>query len=334
MSSPSSDPEQPPIVYRSAAMGALLRLAGRVARTDAGVLIFGESGTGKGLLAEQIYRHGARRDRPFVIVACANIPAELFESELFGHEKGSHTDAHARKAGRFEAADGGTIFLDGVEALSPPLQAKLLRVLQEKAFERLGGVETITVDVRVLASTREDLPALVASGSFREDLYYRLNVVELRVPPLRERPDDVVPLAHHFLRTLRAKYPGSPRRFSTETRRAMRAYPWPGNVREVMNAVEAAVIVAEGPVIEVRHLPIRHGGPLEQIVAVAAGRRATLAALEEMYIREVLRLTRGNKSRAAAVLGISRKTLLMKTRRFAAEGSDHHRGKQEGEADP
>ena len=316
MRSSSSGPDRPEIIFRSTAMEEVLRLVGRVAETDAGVLILGESGTGKGLLAEEIHRRGARRDRPFVTVSCANIPAELFESEIFGHEKGSHTDAHARKPGRFEAADGGTLFLDGIEALLPPLQAKLLRAIQEKAFERLGGVETVKVDVRVLASGRENLPEMVAGGAFREDLFYRLNVVPVRVPPLRERPEDIIPLANHFLKILRARHRRGPRRFSTEARRLMRAYPWPGNVREVMNAVEAAIIAAEGDVAEPRHLPIRQGGTLEQMVASAAGRRTSLAALEEAYIAEILRLTRGNKSRAAAVLGISRKTLLMKTKKY------------------
>jgi DNA-binding NtrC family response regulator len=301
-------------------MESAVGLAERVAKSDASALILGESGTGKGLLAELIHRRGERRDRPFVTVSCANIPADLFESELFGHERGSHTDAHARKAGRFEAADGGTLFLDGIEALTPPLQAKLLRVLQEKSFERLGGVETVRVDVRFLSSGREDLPALVAAGTFREDLYYRLNVVTLRVPPLRERPDDVMPLAQHFLKGLRARYRTGPRRFSAEARRSMRAYHWPGNVREVMNAIEAAMILADGGAIEPRHLPIRQGGPLEQMVASAAAKSMSLDALEQMYIREVLRMTRGNKSRAAAILGISRKTLILKARRYENGG--------------
>src|SRR6267142_226548 len=166
MPSPSRELGEPVIVYRSIAMEAVVELAERVARSDASALILGESGTGKGLLAELIHRRGERRERPFITVSCANIPAELFESELFGHERGSHTDAHARKAGRFEAADGGTLFLDGIEALTPPLQAKLLRVLQEKSFERLGGVETVRVDVRVLSSSRDDLPAQVSAGTF------------------------------------------------------------------------------------------------------------------------------------------------------------------------
>jgi DNA-binding NtrC family response regulator len=328
MASSTGELAEPPIISRSAVMDSVLTLASRVARSDASVLILGESGTGKGLVAELVHRRGARRDRPFVTVPCANIPVELFESELFGHERGSHTDAHARKPGRFEAADGGTIFLDGVEALSPAMQAKLLRVLQDKIFERLGGLEPVKVDVRVLSSGREELPAQVVSGAFREDLYYRLNVVQMRVPPLRERPDDVIPLANHFLKSLRPRYKDAPRRFSAEARRALRSYAWPGNVRELMNAVESAVIAADSSVVELRHLPIHHGGLLGRMVAEAAGREMSLEALERMYIEEVLKLTRGNKSRAAAILGISRKTLLLKTRKYADGDGDAGGGQQ------
>lgn len=310
----------PALVYRSAAMESVIRLAARVARSDASVLILGESGTGKGALAERIHARGPRRTRPFVNVSCANIPAELFESELFGHERGSHTDAHARKTGKFEAAHEGTLFLDGLEALSPLLQAKLLRVLQEKAFERLGGVETVRVDVRVLSAGGEELAALVAAGAFRQDLYYRLNVVQIRIPPLRERPEDVVPLANHFLKVLRGRYRGGPKRFSTEARRLMRGYSWPGNVREVSNAVEAAIIGADGPVVEPEHLPLRQEAPLDRYVASAALRSMSLAALAERYIEEVLRQTRGNRTRAAAILGISRKTLLAKIKKSGETG--------------
>jgi DNA-binding NtrC family response regulator len=251
-----------------------------------------------------------------VTVPCANIPAELFESELFGHERGSHSDAHARKSGKFEAAHGGTLFLDGLEALSPVVQAKLLRVLQEKAFERLGGVETVRVDVRVLSSGREGLGDLVAGGQFREDLFFRLNVVQIRIPPLRERPEDVVPLARHFLKQVRRRSRGGPRRFSAAARRLLSEHPWPGNAREVMNAVESAVINATGEVIEAEDLRLAGGDAVPARIAGAAAREMSLAAVEEMYIREVLRRTRGNRSRAAAILGISRKTLLVKIRKY------------------
>ena len=291
-------------------------LAERVARSEASVLILGESGTGKSLLAEHIHRRGDRRDRPFVTVPCANIPAELFESELFGHERGSHTDAHARKSGKFEAAHGGTLFLDGLEVLEPVVQAKLLRVLQEKAFERLGGVETVRVDVRVLSASRESLPEMVGTGAFREDLYYRLNVVQVRIPPLRERPEDILPLARHFLKLQRTRRRGGPSRFSPAARRMLREHTWPGNVREVSNSVEAALLRAKGPVIEPEDLLPAGAGPAEELVAAGATRLQSLGEVERLYISEILRRTRGNRSKAAGILGISRKTLIAKIKKY------------------
>jgi len=299
-----------------------LNLASRVAHSDASVLILGESGTGKGVLAERIHRQGARRGRPFVTVSCANIPADLFESELFGHERGSHTDAHARRSGKFEAAHRGTLLLDGVESLSPGLQAKLLRVLQEKRFERVGGVETVEVDVRVLSSGTEELPARVSAGGFREDLYYRLNVVQIRIPPLRERPEDVTLLADHFLKEFRKRYRRGPKRLSTEARRLMKAHAWPGNVRELMNVVESAVISGDGDVLRPEQLSFGPGEPVAMLAGSGSMGSVSLAALEEMYIRKVLGETGGNKSRAAAILGISRKTLLMKLKKFDARGGE------------
>jgi DNA-binding NtrC family response regulator len=312
--------EAPTFVGSSAAMESVMDLAERVAKSEASVLILGESGTGKGLLAACIHLRGNRRERPFVTVPCANIPAELFESELFGHERGSHTDAHARKSGKFEAAHGGTLFLDGLEALSPLVQAKLLRVLQEKAFERLGGVETLKVDVRVISAGHEGLDADVATGLFREDLFYRLNVLQIRIPPLRERPEDVMPLARHFLKLHRARTRSGPERFSTAARRLLVSHSWPGNVREVINAVEAGAIRANGTVIEPEHLQLSGSAPGSALIAGAAARSLTLADLEEAYIREILSRTRGNKTRAAAILGISRKTLLLKIRKYEAHG--------------
>ncbi len=303
------------IVFRSAAMADLMTLAGRVAATDANVLITGESGTGKSLFAEHIHRSSARRGGPFVVVPCANIQAELFESELFGHEPGAHTDAVARRAGRLEVAQKGTLFLDGVGALTSSLQAKLLRVIQERAFERLGGTETLRLDVRIIASGGEDLESETGQRRFRDDLFYRLNVMHLRLPPLRERPEDIGPLASHFLRILGSKHGGGRRRLTTEARRAMRSYAWPGNVRELANVLERAVISTDGRSIGPEALALMRGTPAEDAVRTAFQKRWSLVALEASYIEEILREARGNKSRAAAILGINRKTLLQKLKR-------------------
>src|SRR5262245_1108021 len=200
-------------------MSKAIALMERVAATDATLLITGESGTGKSLLAETIHRLGERRARPFVTVACANIPAELFESELFGHEPGAHTDAVLMRRGRFETAEQGTVFLDDVGALTPPLQAKLLRVVQERAFERLGGTRTIKLDIRIIASANETLEAQAREGGFREDLFYRLNVVQISLPPLRERLEDIPPLASHFLRLFARRHGGPARRLTVDARR-------------------------------------------------------------------------------------------------------------------
>jgi DNA-binding NtrC family response regulator len=296
-------------------MSKVMALAGRVAATDASVLITGESGTGKSLIAEYLHRLGGRRDRAFVTVPCANLPAELFESELFGHEPGAHTDAVERRAGRFEAANGGTIFLDGVGTLPSSLQAKLLRVLQERSFERLGGNEMVMVDVRIIASAEDSIEQEVKAGRFREDLFYRLDVVHLALPPLRERADDIGPLASHFLKGLSARYGGGQRRLTTEARRLLRSYSWPGNVRELANVLESAVIATEGRQLGVESLGLTRGTPAETAARRALQERWSLEALETAYIREVLKAARGNKSRAAGILGINRKTLLQKLKR-------------------
>ncbi len=308
--------QPPPIVHRSAAMSRVVALTERVAASDATVLITGESGTGKSLVAAWIHRLGRRRDGPFVTVPCANLQPELFESELFGHEPGAHTDAVALRPGRFETARGGTIFLDGVGALTPPLQAKLLRAVQEKAFERLGGTRTIQADVRIVAAGDEALADEIRSGRFRQDLFYRLNVLRIELPPLRERPEDILPLATHFLRRLAAvHHRGGRRRLSPEARRLLRTYAWPGNVRELANVLERAVIGLDGGAIGPEALELQVGGPADRAARDALSRRWSLQQLEAVYIGEVLREVRGNKSRAAAILGINRKTLLEKLRR-------------------
>ncbi len=304
-----------PPLPRSERMARLLEVARRVAQTDANVLLTGESGTGKGSLARFLHEASARSAGPFVTITCANIPGELLESELFGHEKGAFTGATELRRGRFEQADKGTILIDGVSELAPGAQGKLLRVVQEKAFERLAGMRTLQVDVRILASTSVDLEALVAAGSFRSDLYYRLNVIRLDLPALRERLEDLPDLAGAMLRDIAERDGGEPRRLSAAALDRMTRYDWPGNLREMHNVLESAVITHTGAEIPPEALAIGRGdgsGP----VAEALRGRYSLSQLEEMYIREVLRLTRGHRAAAAKILGINRKTLLEKRKRY------------------
>jgi DNA-binding NtrC family response regulator len=296
-------------------MARLFDMARRVAGTDASVLITGESGTGKGVLARALHDQSARAAGPFVTISCSNLPGELLESELFGHEKGAFTGASALRRGRFEQAHGGTLHLDGVGELEPALQGKLLRVVQEKAFERLAGTRTIEVDVRLVSSTQGDLEGLVKEGRFRSDLLYRLNVVRLDLPPLRDRLEDLPALAGEVLRDLARARGTEPQRLSKEALERLLRHDWPGNLRELRNVLESAVISHPG------------GGeiPAEAIVPGTADTtplgdavrgRMTLAQLEERYIREVLRWTRGHRTEAARILGINRKTLLEKRKRY------------------
>ena len=307
-----------PIVYRSAAMARILTLAERVAATDASVLITGESGTGKTALAAMIHELSGRRRAPFVTVPCANLQPELFESELFGHEPGAHTDAVARRAGRVESAQGGTLFLDGIESLTAPLQAKLLRVVQERSFERLGGTDVVQVDVRFIASAGAGLAAEARAGRFREDLFYRLNVVHLDLPPLRERVEDVAPLASHFLRLHGVRHGAARGRLTTAARRLLKAHSWPGNVRELGNVIERAIIATGGGTLGPESLALGGGTPAQEAIRQGLEARWSLEALEVAYIKEVLTQTRGNKSRAAAILGSNRKTLLQKLKKAKA----------------
>ena len=295
----------------------VFELARRVARSQTNVFIIGESGTGKSLLAKQIHLLGPRAKGPFVEITCANLPEELIESELFGHEKGAFTGAVASKPGKFELANGGTVLIEGVTELSPALQAKLLRVLQERSFERLGGNQTVSVDARFLASAPPGIEEMVAGGSFRADLYYRLNVVRLELPPLRDRGWDAIRLARRFLAALRTSHGAS--RFSPQVHDFFRSYPWAGNIRELRNTIEAALLACQGRVIHLEDLPISPLREPEELVAHAAGRAMSLAQLEEAYLREILRRTGGNKSEAARILGIHRKTLLEKRRRYGID---------------
>jgi two-component system response regulator AtoC len=286
---------------RSGAMRALLQTAEKVLDHDVNILILGESGVGKDFLAEAIHACGKRRGGPLLRIDCAAIPLELFESELFGYEKGTFTDAQTRKLGRLELAQGGTVYFDDMPALAPNLQAKLLRAIQEKRFTRLGGNQAIVFDARVITSASE--PA-----ALRRDLFYRVNVVTLAIPPLRERAEDVPLLARAFL--ARRK-----RGIDRAAMTILQQHEWPGNVRELRNVIDRAVLVEESDVITPKSLP-----PLERdLVATAARREWTIDELEACYIREILRLTRDNYSRAAAILGINRKTLLEKRRRYGIE---------------
>jgi DNA-binding NtrC family response regulator len=280
-------------------MRGLLDTAGKVAGHDVNILLLGESGSGKDYLAEALHACGPRRDAPFVAIDCASIPAELFESELFGYEKGTFTDASSRKIGRLEAAGRGTVYFDEIAALSPALQAKLLRAMQDRSFTRLGGGQTVELAARVMSSSSAD-PA-----TLRRDLLYRINVVTLRLPPLRERMEDLAALARRFLARRKRGVRG-------DAMALLRAYHWPGNVRELRNVIERAAIVEESDLVTPASLPPLDG----DLVATALHARWTLEQLEIRYITEVLRQTRSSFSKAAEVLGINRKTLLEKRRKY------------------
>ncbi|MBI4012312.1 MAG: sigma-54-dependent Fis family transcriptional regulator [Candidatus Rokubacteria bacterium] len=322
------------LVGKSPRMQEVYKTIGRLAGADVTVLLQGESGTGKEVVARAIHHYSRRAGKPFIAVSCAAIPPTLLEAELFGHERGAFTDAHQRRLGRFELAHGGTLYLDEVGDMGPELQPKLLRVLQEREFERIGGGEPIRVDVRVVAATNRDLEALIREGRFREDLYYRLNVVSLTLPPLRERREDVPSLVDHFL----AKYAGElgERALSAEALDRLLGYPWPGNVRELENVIQHAMVMAGGGVILPEHLPIAPapGGPparegtlealihakLEECVRGLGARESAnlyelvLGLVERPLLMAVLRETGGNQLRAAALLGINRNTLRKKLR--------------------
>jgi DNA-binding NtrC family response regulator len=296
-------------------MRELLPLVLRLAETRSPVLLQGESGTGKDLVAHWLHYGGPRGEGPFIKVHCPSIPGELLESELFGHEKGAFTDARNAKAGKIEMAAGGTLYFDQVQDLVPPLQAKLLRVIEERRFERVGGTRTLEVDVRFVASANVDLPEAVRAGRFREDLFHRLNVVPLRLEPLRNRREDVQPLAEAFLARERERGATAASGFAPETVEVLKGYLWPGNVRELRSVVErCALVVPSGPVPPTALPPQL----IEQPSTLWAGRdrRPTLKDVEQAYIRWVLDAVGGSQTRAAAVLGISRKALWEKRRRY------------------
>jgi len=292
----------------------VLELGEKVADASTTVLITGESGTGKDQLARWIHEHGARHDAPLLKIDCASLPSELVESELFGHERGAFTGAVARKLGRLEMAQAGTIVLDEVAALAPGVQAKLLRVLEERKFERLGGNETLDMDARLMALTNTDLAKAVAAGRFREDLFFRLNVLSIVVPPLRDRKSDIPELARHFLTRLGPVHGHPDISFDPGTLKFLESYAWPGNVRELKNAIEHALVFAKESQLRPEDFPeiVRAG----QETAGSTGRLRSLEQIEREAIKVTLEATRYKIGKAALVLGISRKTLLEKRKKY------------------
>ncbi|MBN1477432.1 sigma-54-dependent Fis family transcriptional regulator [Candidatus Sumerlaeota bacterium] len=300
------------IIGRSEAMEQVFHTIRQVAPTRASVLIQGESGTGKELIAHAIHQNSPRKRGPFIAVNCGALSPTLLESELFGHERGAFTGAEARRKGRFELADGGTLFLDEISEVSAELQVKLLRVLQEQTFERVGGTETIRVDIRVIAATNRDIDAMVERGTFREDLFYRLNVVRITVPPLRERVEDIPLLADTFVRECAEANGKSLRPLTPRVIAALQGHRWPGNVRQLRNVIEGMVVMSTGKEITVKSLPpelrqTTDGGRTIQLPA-----RISMRDAEREIIRATLRETGGNRAQAARILGLGRKTLYRK----------------------
>jgi two-component system response regulator FlrC len=323
------------MIYRDDSMAKVVKLAQQIAGSDASVLITGESGTGKEVLARFVHGRSNRSKRPFITVNCAAIPENLLESELFGHEKGAFTGAVARRIGKFEEANGGTLLLDEISEMEVRLQAKLLRAIQERVIDRVGGNRPVPVDIRIIATSNRNLTETVREGKFREDLLFRLNVVNLKIPPLRERPADIGELAHHFIRKY-SQANGLPlRKLSTDARRALSTNRWPGNVRELENTLHRAVLLSSGAEIGVDGILSPDGARLDQVrgtdvaahAAIAAeqvtrnlvGR--TVAEVERDLILETLKHCLGNRTHAANILGISIRTLRNKLNEYAADGA-------------
>lgn len=306
------------MIGKSQQMRRVMELIDQVAQTRASVLITGESGVGKELVADAIHQLSSRNTKPFIKVHCAALSENLLESELFGHEKGSFTGAVSRKRGRFEMASGGTIFLDEIGEISQQVQIKILRVLQEKQFERVGGEETLEVDVRIVSATNRDLNAEIENGTFREDLFYRLNVVNIQVPPLRERPEDIPLLASAFLKEFSEENSKQIEGIDAKARNALYNYRWPGNIRELRNCIESAVVMCKGQILALDDLPpsVRRGAEESQI-RIEIG--SSLEDAEKEIIRATLHHEQGNKTRCAEVLGIGRKTLHRKIKEYALE---------------
>ncbi len=314
------------IIGNSKPMQEVYELIRKVAATKATVLILGESGVGKELVANAIHYNSPLAEGPFVTFNCAALPESIVESELFGHEKGSFTGAAALRKGRFEMADGGTLFLDEVGELSLPVQAKLLRVLQERTFERVGGVRPVRVDLRVIAATNRNLAEMVEQGGFREDLYYRLNVFPMTIPPLRDRGSDIILLADHFVTAYAAELGKEVVRISTPALNMLMDYHWPGNVRELENVVERAVILSEDGVIHGYSLPPSLQTPEESGTGFGCGLEAKVQAVEYEMIVEALKTHRGNTTKAAEDLGLTRRTLGLRMEKYGLTYKSYRKG--------
>ncbi|HEY4029453.1 MAG TPA: sigma-54 dependent transcriptional regulator [Caulobacteraceae bacterium] len=336
--------DERPVVTRDPAMELTLKLAEQVAPSEASILITGESGVGKEVMARFLHKKSRRADRPFISVNCAAIPENLLESELFGHEKGAFTGALARRIGKFEEANGGTLLLDEISEMDARLQAKLLRAIQEREIDRVGGAKPVKVDIRILATSNRDLAAEVRKGTFREDLLYRLNVVNLRIPSLRERPGDILALAEHFAKKYAAANGMPERPISAEARRRLVTHRWPGNVRELENALHRAVLLSVGPEIDEQSIRLPDGQPLTAVPASeaasgAAARAAqaasnvnygeanlaafigqTVAEVEQKLILDTLTHCLGNRTHAANILGISIRSLRNKLKEYSEAG--------------
>jgi Nif-specific regulatory protein len=307
------------IIGHSGPMKEVYEQLARVTRTDTMVLIRGESGTGKELIAHALHYNSPRAKKPLIKVSCAALPDTLIESELFGYEKGAFTGAQARKKGRFELADGGTLFLDEIGDVNLATQVKLLRVLQEREFERLGGTETIKVDVRLIAATNKNLEKAITEGSFREDLYYRLNVFTIFVPPLRERKPDLMALADHFFEKYAIKHGKNIKRISTPAIDMLMSYHWPGNVRELENAIERAVLVCDGQVIHAHHLPPTLQTAEASGTVMSLTLKEALVAYEKDLIQDALKTTRGNRAKAARLLNTTERIFNYRIKHYGVD---------------
>jgi DNA-binding NtrC family response regulator len=310
------------LIGASPVMREIFALIRRIAHTRSSVLITGESGTGKEVVARTIHYHGSRAERPFIPINCTAIPEGLLESELFGHVRGAFTGAHTSKRGLFEKANSGSLFLDEIGDMGLGLQSKLLRVLQDREIRPVGGTQSVKVDVRIITATNKELETEIETGRFREDLYYRLNVIPIHIPPLRERREDIPALVDAFVRR---HAEGQPRAVSQEALAVLQVRPWKGNARELENVIERALALCDAPTLGVEDLPLDDRGPSPDedpataLLESAAGRRLPLRELEDRYIEQILRTTRGNKVQAARILGIDRKTLYRRAERKAAQ---------------